>query len=98
MRFWDADTGHIRLFDQSLCDLDLDDLRAHVADGQPRDLPIQRHPCPEHFDGSTDATEAEVTAAIEQASLTDFVHNLPEGLETNVGERGVAYLAANVSE
>ena len=45
-----------------------------------------------------DATEAEVTAAIEQASLTDFVHNLPEGLEANVGERGFAYLAANVSE
>ena len=34
------------------------------------------------------ATEDELAAAIEQASLTDFVASLPDGLATPVGERG----------
>ena len=38
-----------------------------------------------------DATEEQVNAAIDQASLTTFVENLPEGLKTNVGERGCGY-------
>ena len=36
-----------------------------------------------------DATETDVQTAIEQASLTEFVANLPDGLQTMVGERGV---------
>jgi ATP-binding cassette subfamily C protein CydCD len=35
-----------------------------------------------------EASPAELTAAIEQAALTDFVAGLPDGLETIVGERG----------
>ena len=89
LRFWDADTGHIRLFDQSLCDLDLDDLRAHVAMVSQETYLFNDTLAQNILMARPDATEAEVTAAIEQASLTDFVHNLPEGLETNVGERGV---------
>jgi ATP-binding cassette subfamily B protein len=36
-----------------------------------------------------DATEEEVWAALEAAELEAFVRNLPEGLETRVGERGL---------
>jgi len=35
-----------------------------------------------------EASEAEVTAAVEQAALTEFMASLPEGLDTVVGERG----------
>jgi ABC-type transport system involved in Fe-S cluster assembly fused permease/ATPase subunit len=36
-----------------------------------------------------DATEDEVWAALEAAELAGFVRNLPEGLQTRVGERGL---------
>jgi ATP-binding cassette subfamily C protein CydCD len=36
-----------------------------------------------------EAAEAEIRRALEQAALADFVENLPEGLDTRVGERGV---------
>src|SRR6185295_11849789 len=36
-----------------------------------------------------EATAAEVTAAIERASLLPLVRSLPEGLDTRVGERGL---------
>ena len=35
------------------------------------------------------ASDTELLTAVEQASLTEFVASLPEGLETQVGERGV---------
>ena len=36
-----------------------------------------------------DAEEAAIHRALEQAALADFVASLPEGLDTQVGERGV---------
>jgi len=36
-----------------------------------------------------EATDAEVENAVRQAALGDFVRQLPQGLETPVGERGV---------
>jgi ATP-binding cassette, subfamily B, bacterial len=37
---------------------------------------------------NTDVTEADMEKAIETAELFDFIHDLPEGLETVVSERG----------
>ena len=39
--------------------------------------------------GDFDATDAEIMKAAENASIDDFIHSLPQGLDTNVGERGV---------
>ena len=39
--------------------------------------------------GKPDASEEEVWAAAESAELGAFIRNLPEGLETKVGERGL---------
>lgn len=39
--------------------------------------------------GSPDKTEAEMIKASKQANIHDFVMNLPNGYETEVGERGV---------
>jgi len=89
LRFWDPDAGAIRLFGEDLRHLDLADLRASVAmvsqetylfNGSLRDNVHMARP---------EADEAAVRRAIDQASLTDFVGSLPDGLETQVGERGV---------
>ena len=39
--------------------------------------------------GHPNATDAEIIAAAEKAQLGKFLHELPEGLETRVGERGL---------
>ena len=38
--------------------------------------------------GTPDATEEQVWKAVEAAALTDFIHSLPQGLDTPVGEAG----------
>lgn len=40
--------------------------------------------------GRLDASEAEVEAAIEAAKLAEVISNLPDGLDTQIGERGVS--------
>ena len=39
--------------------------------------------------GLKDKTEAELIAAVKQANAYDFIQNLPKGLDTEIGERGV---------
>ena len=39
--------------------------------------------------GLNDKTEAELIAAVKQANAYDFIQNLPKGLDTEIGERGV---------
>ena len=89
LRFWDADQGAICLFDQPLARLDLDDLRSHVAMVSQETYLFNDTLAQNILMARPDATEEQVNAAIDQASLTAFVENLPEGLKTNVGERGV---------
>jgi ABC-type multidrug transport system fused ATPase/permease subunit len=38
--------------------------------------------------GRKDATDKEITAALDAAYLTDFILSLPKGMETNIGEGG----------
>ena len=39
--------------------------------------------------GLKDKTEADLIAAIKQANADDFIQNLPHGLDTEIGERGI---------
>jgi ATP-binding cassette subfamily C protein CydCD len=90
MRFWDPDSGRITLNGADLRDYKLDDLRRLVAlvaqdtylfnDTLRANILIAR----------PDATEAELQAAIEHASLSELVAALPDGLESPVGERGTS--------
>jgi len=89
LRFWDPQAGAIRLGGQDLHDYALDDLRARFAlvaqdtylfnDTLGANIMLAR----------PDATEADLNEAVEHAALGDFIRQLPQGLETPVGERGV---------
>jgi ATP-binding cassette subfamily C protein CydCD len=89
MRFWDPDAGTIRMNGENLRDYRLQDLRGRVAlvaqdtylfnESLGANIQIARPTA------STD----EVQAAVARAALSDFVANLPEGLDTPVGERGM---------
>ena len=89
LRFWDPDSGSVRLAGVDLRNLTLDGLRQRIAlvaqdtylfnDTLEANVRLAR----------PDAPHSEVTRALEQAALAEFVSALPEGLDTRVGERGV---------
>jgi ATP-binding cassette subfamily C protein CydCD len=89
LRFWDPEQGSIRLDGVDLRELALDGLRRRIAlvaqdtylfnDTLEANVRLAR----------PDATREDIDAALAQAALADFVADLPEGLRTRVGERGV---------
>ncbi|HSB40831.1 MAG TPA: ATP-binding cassette domain-containing protein, partial [Methylomirabilota bacterium] len=89
LRFWDPDAGAVTLGGHDLRRWRLDALRREIA------LVAQdTHLFNGTLGGNVriarpEATEAEVMAAIERASLLPLVRALPDGLDTRVGERGL---------
>ena len=90
LRFWDPGSGRITLAGHDLRDYRLDDLRRHVAlvaqdtylfNASLRDNVMIAKP---------EATADELDEALRRAALADFVTSLPQGLDTPVGERGMA--------
>ncbi|NKC14089.1 MAG: ATP-binding cassette domain-containing protein [Gammaproteobacteria bacterium] len=88
LRFWDPGQGTIRLFGQALPALDLSDLRAHVALVSQETYLFNQSLRENLLMANPQASEAQLMEAVEQASLDEFVAALPEGLDTQVGERG----------
>jgi ATP-binding cassette subfamily C protein CydCD len=88
LRFWDPQSGVIRLFGQDLREYQLDELRRRIAlvaqdtylfnDTLRANVLLAR----------PDADEAALGLAIERAALDELVAALPDGLDTIVGERG----------
>ena len=89
LRFWDPDSGSVRLAGTDLRKLSLDGLRRHIAlvaqdtylfnDTLEANIRLAR----------PDASNAALDRALQQAALSEFVSTLPQGLQTRVGERGV---------
>lgn len=88
-RFYKLKKGDIKIDGISINDIKLNDLRAHIAivfqdnflfEGTIRDNILL---------GKLDATEAELHNAIKNSYLEDFINSLENGLDTQIGERGV---------
>ena len=89
LRFWDPERGGITLDGVDLRELTLDGLRGRIA-LVAQDTYLFNNTLEANVRlAKPDATREEVTAALRQAALTEFVADLPEGLQTQVGERGV---------
>ena len=88
LRFWDPDQGAVRMNGHDLREYGLDDLRRRIAlvaqdtylfnDTLRSNILLAR----------PGAGQAELRAAVENASLAPLVASLPDGLDTLVGERG----------
>jgi len=88
LRFWDPDSGTVRLGGHDLRAFKLDDLRRTIAlvaqdtylfnDTLRANIAIAR----------PEADEAAIRAAASKAALDEFIAELPQGLDTVVGERG----------
>ncbi len=89
MRAYDVTSGSVRLNGIDLRELRLADLHQHIGhvaqdpflfEGSVRDnLRLARE----------DASEAQMIEALTGACAWEFVRRLPEGLETNIGEKGI---------
>ncbi|MCG8692850.1 MAG: ATP-binding cassette domain-containing protein, partial [Minwuiales bacterium] len=89
MRYWDPDSGLVRMQGHDLRDYRLDELRGRIAlvaqdtylfnDTLRANILIAR----------PTASDTEIEDAVRRAALDDFVATLPQGYDTPVGERGM---------
>lgn len=88
-RFYDPASGRILLDGLALTDLRRDAFRAHIA-LVPQDAVIFAASAHDNIRfGRPGATDAEVEAAAHAAAAHDFIAALPDGYDSNLGERGV---------
>ena len=89
LRFYDPQEGAIRVGGTDLREFDPRQLRRLVA-VVPQDPVIFAASVLENVRyGRPDASRDEVERACEQAFALEFIHRLPQGLDTPLGERGV---------
>jgi ATP-binding cassette subfamily C protein CydCD len=90
MRFWDPQSGRVMLNGRDLRDYTLDDLRARIA-LVAQDTYLFNDTLRQNIlIANPDASEAAIWQAVHHASLDDLVASLPEGLDSQVGERGMS--------
>jgi ABC-type multidrug transport system fused ATPase/permease subunit len=88
-RFYAPAGGTIRVAGVDTATMPLDQLRSRIGLVE-QDAPLLRGTIRDNLTyAQPDATEEEINAAVELANLTSVVRGLPQGLETELGERGV---------
>ena len=88
-RFYDLLSGSIKLDDLDVRDWKLKELRSSIGIVQ-QDLYMFSGTVRENIVyGKPDATDEEVIAAAKRANIHDFIMTLPDGYNSEVGERGV---------
>jgi len=89
LRFYDPQSGQILLDGTPLSQMSRSEFRRYLA-LVPQDPVIFASTARENIRfGRPDATDAEVEAAARAAAAHDFIMKLPEGYDSQVGERGV---------
>jgi len=84
-----VDKGAIRIDGQDIRDVTQDSLRAAIG-VVPQDTVLFNDTLYRNLAyGRPDATEEEVHRAARMAHLEHFIHSLPDGYDTKVGERGL---------
>jgi len=88
-RFYDIQSGSITIDGQDIRDVQQESLRS-VIGMVPQDTVLFNDTIAYNVRyGRIDATDDEVKQAAERAQISDFIERLPEGFDTQVGERGL---------
>lgn len=88
LRYWDVCSGSISIGARDLRDMKLENLR-EMTSAVLQDVYLFNISIRENIRlGRMDASDSEVEEAARRALAHDFIVNLPEGYDTNVGERG----------
>ena len=86
-RFYDPDRGAIRIDGVSIEEFTLDSLRRNISLVS-QDVMLFNDSIRANLTYGSEYTEEQIIDAAEAAHVMDFVRDLPEGLDTPVGERG----------
>jgi ATP-binding cassette subfamily B multidrug efflux pump len=94
LRFYDLETGQIRIDGQNIRDVRQESLRAQIAMVTQDTSLLHRTVRENILYGKPDASEAELLAAVKAAEADQFISELSDprgnqGLDAQVGERGV---------
>ena len=88
-RFYDVSSGRILLDGTDIRDYTLKSLRNNIGIVQ-QDVSLFTGSVMDNIRyGRPGATDAEIVAAAQNANAHEFIMNLPEGYDTNIGQRGV---------
>lgn len=87
-RFYDAESGEIRIDGHDLCEYRLSSLREQIAVVS-QEVVLFNDTIRSNIAFGRLASHEEIERAAEVALVMDFVRELPEGLDTMVGDRGV---------
>ena len=88
-RLYDVDSGAILIDGQDLRHITLESLRRNIA-YVPQDITLFNRSIIENIRyGDVEADDESVYQAAQKAYAHDFIHHLPNGYQTLVGERGV---------
>ena len=88
-RFWDVDAGGIEINGKDIRDLTLASLREAVT-VVPQEVYLFNLSIKENLRlAKADATDAEIRRAAELACADGFIQSLPDGYDTQIGERGL---------
>ena len=88
-RFYEATSGKITIDGEDIKDIKLKDLRDNIGIVQ-QDVYLFVGTVYDNIRyGRPDATREEVIAAAKEANAYDFIMSLPNGFETDIGQRGI---------
>ena len=87
--FYDVESGEILLDGMEIHTLTLESVRRNIGIVQ-QDIYLFNDSMKENIRyGKLDATEEEIIMAAKRANIHDYIMSLPNGYDTNIGERGV---------
>lgn len=87
-RFYDINSGQILIDGQNIRDLSLHTLRDNIGIVQ-QDVYLFAGTVADNIRyGKLDASNKEIREAAKLAGATEFIENLPDGFDTDIGERG----------
>ena len=88
-RFYDVTNGSVKIDGKDIRSLTLKSLRDHIGIVQQDVYLFVGTVCDNVRYGKPDATREEVIAAAKNANAHDFIMSLPNGYETDIGQRGI---------
>ena len=87
--FYDVESGKILLDGKEIHQLTLESVRRNIGIVQ-QDIYLFNDSMKENIRyGKLDATDEEIELAAKRANIHDYIMSLPNGYDTNIGERGV---------
>jgi len=88
-RFYDCDRGSIRIDDRDIREFDLRSLRTHMGIVSQETFLFNETIAHNIAYGCENISREEIIAAADRANASGFIHDLPQGFDTTIGDRGV---------